>query len=160
MSADVNHVVLIGRLTRDAEMRYTASGQAICNLSLAVNRRIKKDDQWIEEGNFFDLTLWGKSAEALQRYLLKGTQVAVDGELRQDRWEKEGQKFSKVTVNVNNLQLLGSRQGSGGEPRSASPEPRAAEPRSNEPRSGESRGRTETPPPSYDPQSYEDDIPF
>ncbi len=154
MSGDVNHVVLVGRLTRDAEMRFTASGQAICNFSLAVNRRIKKEEQWVDEASFFDLTLWGKTAEALQRYLLKGTQVAVDGELRQDRWEKEGQKFSKVVVNVNNLQLLGSRQGGGSEPRSQSSEPRS------EARPNESRGRSEAPPSSYDPQSYEDDIPF
>lgn len=108
--SDVNHVILIGRLTRDAELKYTASGQAICKFSIAVNRRRKSGDQWVEEANFFDSVLWGKTAEALNQYLVKGKQVAVEGELRQERWESEGRTHSRIEVNANNVQLLGGGQ--------------------------------------------------
>jgi single-strand DNA-binding protein len=113
--ADVNHVILIGRLTRDAELKYTSTGFAISNFSIALNRRRKSGEQWIDEVNFFDVTLYGKSAESLKTYLIKGKQIAVEGELRQDRWEQEdGQQRSKVVVAANNVQLLGGGQGAGG----------------------------------------------
>jgi single-strand DNA-binding protein len=119
---DINHVVLVGRLTRDAELKFTNTGFAIANLSLAVNRRTKKDDTWQDEANFFDCVLLGKSAESLQQYLVKGKQIAIQGELRQDRWEQDGQRRSKVEVQIRNLQLLGGRGGErapgpGGPPR-------------------------------------------
>jgi len=112
--ADLNHVVLIGRLTRDAELKYTAGGQAVCKFSLAVNRRRKNGDQWVEEGNFFDVVLWGRAGEAINQYLVKGKQIAVDGELRQDRWEQDGQSRSKVEIMANNVQLLGGGNASSG----------------------------------------------
>ncbi len=109
--ADLNHVILIGRLTRDAELKYTANGQAVCKFSIAVNRRRKNDDQWVEEPNYFDITLWGRQGEALNQYLVKGKQVAITGELRQDRWEQDGQTRSKVEILATNIQLLGGGQG-------------------------------------------------
>ena len=114
---DVNIVVLVGRLTRDAELKYTNSGMPICRFSVAVNRSRKQGDQWVDEASFFDIDYWGKGGEAVNQYLTKGKQVAVEGELRQDRWEQEGQSRSKVIVNANNVQLLGSSgggQGGGG----------------------------------------------
>jgi single-strand DNA-binding protein len=106
--ADVNNVVLVGRLTRDAELKYTGTGFPISNFSIAVNRRRKNGDEWVDEANFFDITVYGKSAESLKPYLIKGRQVAVEGELRQDRWQQEdGQTRSKVVISANNLQLLG-----------------------------------------------------
>ncbi|HOR57901.1 MAG TPA: single-stranded DNA-binding protein [bacterium] len=105
--ADVNHVIIIGRLTRDCELKYTNRGMAIANLSLAVNRRIKKGDQWTDEVSFFEANLWGKTAEGLKPYLLKGKQIAVEGELKQERWEQDGQSRSKVVINASNVQLLG-----------------------------------------------------
>jgi single-strand DNA-binding protein len=105
--ADLNHVVLIGRLTRDAELKYTAGGQAVCKFSIAVNRQKKSGDQWVDEANFFDIVLWGKRGESLNQYLVKGKMVGIDGELRQDRWEQEGQSRSKVEIVANNIQLLG-----------------------------------------------------
>ncbi|MDR1030150.1 MAG: single-stranded DNA-binding protein [Treponema sp.] len=104
---DLNHVVLIGRLTRDAELKYTTSGQAVSKFSIAVNRRRKNGDQWVDEANFFDIVVWGRQGEALNQYLIKGKLVGVDGELRQDRWEQDGQNRSKVEIVANNLQLLG-----------------------------------------------------
>lgn len=107
--ADINHVVLVGRLTRDAELKYTNSGFAIGKMSLAVNRRVKKDDTWQDEPSFFDCVLFGKQAEALSQYLVKGKQVAIQGELRQDRWEQDGQRRSRVEISINGIQLLGKR---------------------------------------------------
>jgi len=105
--ADLNHVVLIGRLTRDAELKITAGGQAVCKFSIAVNRRRKNGDQWEDEANFFDVVLWGKQGESLQSYLVKGKMVGVDGELRQDRWQQDGQNRSKIEIIANYIQLLG-----------------------------------------------------
>jgi single-strand DNA-binding protein len=113
--ADINHVVLIGRLTRDAELKYTSGGQAVCKFSIAVNRRKKNGDQWEDEANFFDIVLWGKQGESLQSYLVKGKMVGVDGELRQDRWQQDGQNRSKVEIIANYVQLLGGGGASSGE---------------------------------------------
>ena len=107
MAEDINCVMLVGRLTRDAELMYTSSGFALTKLALAVNRRRKSGDQWIDEGNFFDVTLWGKRGEALSPYLKKGQQVGIQGQLRQDRWEQDGQKRSRVVIDADNVQLLG-----------------------------------------------------
>jgi single-strand DNA-binding protein len=104
---DINHVILIGRLTRDAELKYTGGGQAVCKFSIAVNRRKKSGDSWEDEANFFDIVVWGKQGESLHPYLVKGKMVGIDGELRQDRWQQDGQNRSKVEVISNNLQLLG-----------------------------------------------------
>ena len=112
--ADINKVVLVGRLTRDAELKYTSSGAAVSKFGLAINRRRKVGDQWEDEANFFDVVVWGKTAEALNQYLVRGKQVGVEGELRQNRWEQDGQKRSRVEVHANNIQLLGSRGDSSG----------------------------------------------
>ena len=113
--ADLNHVVLIGRLTRDAELKYTASGQAVCKFSIAVNRRKKVGEQWEDEPNFFDIVLWGRQGESLHPYLMKGKMVGVDGELRQDRWQQDGQNRSKVEIVASFLQLLGGGSAGGGQ---------------------------------------------
>jgi single-strand DNA-binding protein len=104
---DLNHVVLIGRLTRDAELKYTAAGQAVCKFSIAVNRRKKSGEQWVDEPNFFDIVVWGRQGESLNQYLVKGKLVGVDGELRQDRWEQDGQNRSRIEIVAANIQLLG-----------------------------------------------------
>jgi single-strand DNA-binding protein len=113
---DLNHVMLIGRLTRDADYKVLPSGQAVCNFSIAVNRRKKVGDNWEDEANYFDIVLWGKQADSLNRYLVKGKQVGIDGELRQDRWQQDGQNRSKVVISANNVQLLGGSASTGGAP--------------------------------------------
>lgn len=113
MANDINVVTLVGRLTRDSELKYTNSGTAVCKFSLAVNRKKRSGDQWTDEVSYFDVVLWGKQGEALQQYLSKGKQVAVSGELRQNRWEQDGQSRSKVEIIANNLQLLGGNTGGG-----------------------------------------------
>lgn len=96
MSGDINRVIIVGRLTRDAELRYTTSGTALTRLSLAVNRRIKQGDQWVDEANFFDSTLWGKKGESLNQYLTRGQQVVIEGELRQQAVICDQDKALKV----------------------------------------------------------------
>ena len=110
---DTNHVVLIGRLTRDAELKSIASGQTVTRLSIAVNRSRKNGDQWEDEPNFFDIVVWGRQGETLHQYLVKGKMICVDGELRQDRWQQDGQNRSKIEVVASNLKLLGGNPGSG-----------------------------------------------
>lgn len=112
MATDINSVVLVGRLTREAEFRTTTTGTAISRFSLAVNRRKRVGDKWEDEVSYIDIALWGKSAETLNPYLEKGRQVCVQGELRQNRWEQDGQARSKIEVVATNVELLGSSQGS------------------------------------------------
>ena len=113
--ADINQVVMVGRLTRNAELKYTNSGLQICKFSLAINRRRKQGDEWVDEANFFDVVLMGRQGEAIHRYMVKGKQVGVQGELRQNRWEQDGQPRSRVEVHAINVQLLGSASGRSGE---------------------------------------------
>ena len=108
--ADLSVAVLVGRLTKNAELRYVNSGQAICVFSVATSSRKKKGDQWIDEASFWDVELWGKQGESLNQYLVKGKQVAVEGSMRQDRWEKDGQQRMKVVINAQTVQLLGGGQ--------------------------------------------------
>ena len=110
MAKDINSVTIVGRLTKDAELKYTNSGTAISNLSIAVNRSKKVGDAWEEEANFFDVSLWGRRGESLNQYLQKGTRIAVTGELKQDRWEQDGQKRSRVIIHANDIQLLGGNK--------------------------------------------------
>jgi len=112
---DLNRVVLVGRLTRDAEVKYTAGGQGVCTFSIAVNRSKRVGEQWEEEASFFDVNYWLRNgADGVTKYLLKGKMVGVDGSLRQDRWQKEGQNHSKVEIVATSIQLLGGGSGSGG----------------------------------------------
>jgi len=108
--ANYNKVILMGNLTRDPELRYTPSGKAVANFSIAVNRRFRTDDQVREETDFFDIVVFGKQAENCSEYLRKGRPVLVDGRLQQRRWETDdGQKRSKVEVVAMTVQFLGSR---------------------------------------------------
>ena len=109
---DINSVVLVGRITKDVgsderSFSYVGNGTAKAVVNIAVNRGVKKGDKWEDETSFFDVTIWGKTAENLKPRLTKGTQIAVSGYLKQDRWEKDGQKQSKIYVNAESVQLLG-----------------------------------------------------
>jgi single-strand DNA-binding protein len=111
MSSSYNSVTIVGNLTRDVEMRYTQGGLAIAEVGLAVNDRVKKGDQWEEETSFFDVTIFGRTAEIANEYLSRGSSVLIDGRLKQDRWEQEGQKRSKVKIICDKMVLVGSPGG-------------------------------------------------
>jgi single-strand DNA-binding protein len=112
--ASFNRVILVGNLTRDPELRYIPSGTPVTDVGLAVNDRVKRGDQWVEETTFVDVTLWARTAEVASEYLSKGSPVLIEGRLKLDRWEKDGQKFSKLKVVGERMQMLGSRGGGGG----------------------------------------------
>jgi len=105
--SDTNHVVICGRLTRDAELKFIPSGTAVAKASIAVNRYAGQNKD--EEVSFFDVTIWGKQAEGLNQYLTKGKQVVISGELKQERWEKDGQARSRVEIVARQIQLVGSK---------------------------------------------------
>jgi single-strand DNA-binding protein len=122
--SDLNSVTLVGRLTRDPELRYTPQGVAVCDFTVATNRRYtKKDGEKVEEVAFVDVTAWNRRAEVAAEYLKKGRQVALSGSLVQDRWEDQatGQKRSKLRVVAEHFQFLG-----GGSKDEATPEAESA----------------------------------
>ena len=131
---NINTVTMVGRLTRDADLQYTASGFPIAALSVAVNDSVKRGESYVDEVSFFDCKLFGKIASSLSQHLMKGKQVAITGKLKQERWEKDGKKNSRVVVNISDIELLG---GTGGQ--------------QSEPRQHESNGRG---------GSFDDDLPF
>lgn len=153
--ASLNKVLLIGRLTRDPEKRATPSGMAVAELGLAVNRRYKANNgEDREEVCYVNVTVWGKQAETCAEYLRKGSPIFVEGRLKLDEWEKDGQKRSKLGVVAERVQFLdsGSRK-SRGEYGDAPPD---------EPAASRSGGRAATPahddPPIH--TEPEDDLPF
>jgi len=117
--ANVNIVVLAGNLTRDPELRHTPSGAAVCDFSLAVNRRWTDNaGQKKEDVSFIDCVAWAKTAELVSTYLKKGSAALVEGEIRQERWEDNatGGQRSRIKVNVARVQFLGRRDDGGGAP--------------------------------------------
>ena len=126
---DTNSVILIGRLTKDCgaderSFSYVGNGTAKAIVSLAVNRSVKKGEKWEDEVSYIDVTIWGKMAENLKPNLVKGKQICVCAYLKQDRWEKDGQKQSRLTVVADSVQLLGGNknQQNGGQNDSGFPE--------------------------------------
>ena len=112
--ASFNRVVLVGNLTRDIELRRTPQGTAVTDLGLAVNERVKRNDEWVDEANFFDITLWGRTAEVASEYLSKGSSVLIEGRLKYETWQQDdGAKRSKVKVVGERMQMLGGRGGGG-----------------------------------------------
>ena len=95
----LNETILVGRLTRDVELKYLDNGTPVGKFGLAV-------DGYKDKTNFFDIQVWGKTAEHCAEYIGKGRLVGLAGELKQERWEKDGQKRSKVIVNARNVKFL------------------------------------------------------
>lgn len=115
MAASFNRVVLVGNLTRDPELRYTPSGTAVTELGLAMNdRRKNANGEWIDETTFVDVTLWARQAEVANEYLSKGSSVLIEGRLKLDTWETDGQKRSKLRVVGERMQMLSGSSGGGG----------------------------------------------
>ena len=113
----INRVIISGNLTRDPELRSTASGLPVLGFGVAVNdrRRNQQTGEWEDYPNFIDCTMFGARAESLSRFLSKGTKVAIEGKLRWSQWERDGQKRSKIEVIVDELEFMTSRaDGQGG----------------------------------------------
>ena len=110
----VNHVMVLGNLTRDPELRYTPSGTAVCQLGVALNRRWRDQaGELQQEVTFVDVTVWSKQAETVAQYLTKGRAVAIEGRLQQDTWETEsGERRSRLKVVAQRVTFLSSANGS------------------------------------------------
>lgn len=106
--ADLNVVILAGRLTRDPELRYTPGGMAVTTLGFAVTNRYKQGEEWKEEPCFVDVTVFGRQAETSSEYLSKGSPALIEGRLNYRKWEKDGQARSKLDVVASRVQFLGT----------------------------------------------------
>jgi single-strand DNA-binding protein len=170
--ASFNRVILMGNLTRDVEVRYLQSGMAVADIGIAVNDRRKNQQtgEWIEEVTFVDVTLWGRTAEVAGEYLNKGSPIFIEGRLKLDQWEKEGQKHSKLKVIGERMQMVGAKGGGGGGGRGGSQNyddsgdyegaPSGPPQRSSAPPRGDNGGGQRSNQPSAPPPPTEDEIPF
>ena len=174
--ASYNRVILVGNLTRDIELKYTQGGTAVTDVGLAVNdRRKTATGEWIDETTFVDVTLWGRTAEVASEYLSKGSPILIEGRLKLDTWETEGQKRSKLRVVCDRMQMLSSGGGGGGGGRrqsssqtsgegAAAPQSSAQEPsasyESNPSANRDVPGTREAQPSGNGPGYNDPDIPF
>jgi single-strand DNA-binding protein len=109
--ASFNKVILVGNVTRDIELRQIGSGSSVCDLGLAVNDRKKtQSGEWVDETTFVDVTLWNKTAEVAAQYLGKGSPVLIEGKLKLESWETDGQKRTKLKVVGERMQMLGGKK--------------------------------------------------
>jgi single-strand DNA-binding protein len=107
----INRVVISGNLTRDPDLRSTASGMPVLGFGVAVNDRRKNQQtgEWEDYPNFIDCTMFGARAQSVSRFLNKGMKVAIEGKLRWSQWERDGQKRSKIEVIVDEIEFMTSR---------------------------------------------------
>lgn len=115
MASNVNTVVITGNLTSDPESRIVGDNFTIANLRVAVNTREKTGGEWGDYASFFDVTVFGALAENCVAYLAKGRPVAIEGYLKQERWDKDGGERSKIVIIARSVQFLPTGQGEAGE---------------------------------------------
>jgi single-strand DNA-binding protein len=114
MPASYNRVMIMGNITRDVELRLIPSGTAVADITVAVNDRRKQGDEYVEDTQFVDVTLWARTAEIVAEYCQKGSPVFIEGRLKLDKWEADdGSNRSKLKVVAERVQLLSSRNGGG-----------------------------------------------
>lgn len=108
--ANYNKVILMGNLTRDPQLKYLPSNMAVCEFGMAVNHRWRdKDGNQREDVCFVDLACFGRGGEIINQYMTKGKPILVEGRLKYDSWEKDGQKRNRLSVVVENFQFVGAR---------------------------------------------------
>ena len=113
---ELNKIFMVGNLTKDPELRYTGGGTAVCDLRLASNRRYRRggdSGEMVDETCYVDVVVWGRSGENCNQYLKKGSMVLVEGRLKLDEWEKEGQRRSKHSIVADRVNFF--PRGAGGE---------------------------------------------
>lgn len=109
--SSINQVAISGNLGRDPELRATASGTQVCSFSVCVNHRKQENGGWVDDPNWVDVTFFGNRAEAIHKYLSKGSLVFVSGRLHQNKWEdKNGNKRSKLEVIGDEIHFGGGNQ--------------------------------------------------
>jgi single-strand DNA-binding protein len=163
--ANLNKVMLIGRLTRDPEVRTFSNGGKVAKFGFAVNNRKKNQQtgQWEDEPVFLEVEAFnrgefGKNADLVEQYLTKGRQVFIEGHLKLDQWEKDGQKQSRLKIVLDNMQFLEPRPDGGGG--MGGQAPRASAPTQRRPEPSYSGGGGFNEPEPDVPGDNPDDIPF
>ena len=121
----INKVIISGNLTRDPEARATAGGMTVLNFGVAVNERVKnkQSGEWEDRPNFIDCVMFGTRAEAVSRFIGKGTKVTIEGKLRWSQWERDGQKRSKIEIVVDEIEFMSRQQQPGSELAYSAPQP-------------------------------------
>lgn len=112
MASSINRVTIVGNLTRDPEVRQAGS-TTVCDLRVAVNDRVKRNEQWEDYANYFDVSVFGAQGDRCAEYLSKGRQVAIDGKLRWREWEGDNGKRQAVSIVADTVQFIGPRDGAG-----------------------------------------------
>lgn len=153
----INRVTLTGNLTRDPDLRATASGMPVLRFCIAVNdrRRNPQTDEWEDYPNFIDCTMFGKRAESVTKFLSKGIKVAIEGKLRWSQWIKDDEKRSKIEVIVDEIEFMTSHKDTKATPSvdtDQSPASQTAEPYQSQ--------MPGMPAPVVDASIYDTDIPF
>jgi single-strand DNA-binding protein len=157
--ASYNRVILVGNLTRDIELKYTPGGTAVTDIGMAVNdRRKSATGEWVDETTFVDVTLWGRTAEVASEYLSKGSPILVEGRLKLDTWESEGQKRSKLRVVCDRMQMLGGGSPGGGGGGGSRPQRQVSDPPVSV--ESDSPGQRDAQPTGGGPGYEDPDIPF
>ena len=158
----INRVTITGNLTRDPELRATTGGTQVLSFGVAVNdrRRNPQTGEWEDYPNFVDCTMFGTRAEAVSRYLSKGTKVAIEGKLRYSSWERDGQRRSKLEVIVDEIEFMSRNQqgGQGGYGQQGGYQQPAPQQRSNGYQQSAPAPAPVQAPPAAD--VYDEDIPF
>ena len=111
MSTSYNRATIMGNLAQSPELRYLPGGEkAVVEVSVAVNERYKKNDEWVETVSFIPVVFWGRTAEVVNEFLEKGSPILVEGRLKQDTWEKDGKKFSKIKLVAEQMKMVGGKK--------------------------------------------------
>ena len=149
----INKAIISGNLTRDPETRATAGGTTVLNFGVAVNERVKskQSGEWEDRPNFIDCVMFGTRAEAVSRFISKGTKVTIEGKLRWSQWETDGQKRSKIEVVVDEIEFMSRQQ-------NATANPNGAQPVYQQPAQQQMQGMPA--PVVQAPSIYDEDIPF
>lgn len=115
MARGVNKAILLGNLGKDPEIRYTQSGSAVCNFSLATTERRKQGEEWVDHTEWHNIVVFGRRAELCGQYLQKGSQAFIEGRIQTRKWEdRDGNTRYSTEIVANDVQFLGRTKGQGG----------------------------------------------
>jgi single-strand DNA-binding protein len=152
MSGGINKVIIIGRLGRDPEVRYTASGDAVASIALATSKKYKdRQGELQEKTEWHHCTAWRKAAEVIGQYCKKGDRIYIEGELTTEKWDKNGIDSYSTKINILNFELLGGNS-SGNQAKKES-----YQHKQNQVSPEQAKARNPEPAPDFD---FDDDVPF
>jgi len=140
--ASINKAIIVGHLGKDPEVRYTSSERAVCSFSVATSESWKKDGEKQERTEWHNITAFGKLAEICGEYLTKGKLVYIEGQIRTEKYEKDGETRYSTKIIADTMKMLGGGKGDG--------EERKSKPKAETAKEGEDDGQRE----------FDDDIPF